>query len=193
MDFPKDLDAVPVDARITEAFGLTPISFAVGGCVAMLGAIVGLVQFGFHAFADLYPALGCIAVIAVFGGYELYRRFAARYALAFGGHQIGVYRNGQLKEVIPRNHLGEYRLSIINTIREIFAYLAVGFVALIGTAMIFEQLMIGLFAIGAVLALGGGLVSSIYIRLMCKHVILQPSQTQLAFTKSELAKVGISF
>lgn len=191
MDFPRELDAVPADARITEALGVTPISFAAGCGIALLGAIVGLVQLGYHGISDLYIAMGCLAGLALFFPYEVWRR-VTRYTLAFKGHQVGIYRRGKLESVLTRNQVGHYRLSILNTIREQFAFGAIALAALFGTAMIFQQLMFGLFALGALVALGGGFLSSIYIRWMCHHVILSPDQTQLAFAKGELAKVGMA-
>lgn len=190
MEFPREFEAVPANARMIEALGVTPISFALGCLIALVGSIVGVVQFGYSGIADLYPALGCLAGFVLFLVIEVWRR-TSRWGLAFAGSQVGIYRKGQLDKVVPRAQLGIYQLSILNTIRELLAYGALGSVALLASGMIFEQLMFGLWALGATVALGGGLLSSVYIRLVCRHFMIAPDQTQIAFTKGDLARLGM--
>lgn len=188
-EFPKDFDAVPADARTIEALGITPITFAIGFSIALLGCAVGLLEHGFHGVSDLYIPAGCALGFVVFAGAEIWRR-TSRYGLAFAGNQVGIYRKGQLQSVVPRAHVMPFKLSLLNTIRELMLFGVLAFFGLAGSAVIFSQPMIGLWGLGVGVALAGGFASSIYIRLMCLHYIVHDHAT-LAFTRGDAARLHL--
>jgi hypothetical protein len=192
--FPPTIDAVPEDSRLTETFAFTPGALSVGALLGLVGFLVALGSHGGpRAVEDLYLPGGCIAGTLLFGAWEILRRLR-RTAIVFWGNQIGIYRGGQLAQVAYPSQITVYQLSIINTIRELFAF---GILALFalggGAASLAGDLGMGLTFLGAGVGLGGAFVSSIYARIACRHFFVPKgdSTEQVMFTRGTLGRFGL--
>jgi hypothetical protein len=191
--FPQSLEQVPKEALITETFAFTPGALAIGGFLALIGLLIGIVNHGIREANDILPPLGCFVGMLLFGAWEVFRRLR-RVSLAFNANQIGVYRRGMLEQVAYRSQLTFYKLSIINTIRELFAF---GFLGIGGFfAGIFSfgaAPETGLAILGVSVGCCGAFASSIYARVMCRHYFVPKGHgtEQVMFASSATSRFGL--
>jgi hypothetical protein len=191
--FPDTLDAVPADARVSEAIPFTPGALAIGGVLGLIGSSIGLATYGVRRLEDLYVPGGCLLGAVLFGTWEVMRR-RRRVAIAFNGNQLGIYRGGKLSETAYRSQLTIYQLSFINTFRELFAFgiLAV-FGLFAGFLSIGHNASTGLVMLGGGVGMAGAFGSSIYARILCRQIFVPKNGTteQVGFVKSDLGRFGI--
>lgn len=191
--YPPTLDAVPEHARVAETFGFTPLSLATGGFLGFVGSLIAVLTRGVDEVSDLYLPAGCLAGFLLFGAWELMRR-RSRTALAFAGQEVGIYRAGKLVEVVHRSQLTIYKLSIINTIRELFLFGMVGFFGLIGgLSMLMSDAAIGLCVLGVGVGMSGAFVSSVYARVACRHFFVPRGRgtEHVVFVRSVIDPFGL--
>lgn len=167
--FPTALAEVPAHARVAETFGFTPLSLSIGGFLGFAGSLIGVAMRGIDELSDVYLPAGCLAGFLLFGAWELMRR-RSKTVLAFAGPQIGIYRKGILGEVVQRSAIAIYKLSIVNTIRELMIFGIFGFFGTFGGLMtIARDPALGLCMLGGGIGMAGAFVSSIYARVACRH------------------------
>ncbi|MCB9596966.1 MAG: hypothetical protein H6719_29860 [Sandaracinaceae bacterium] len=191
--FPASLDQVPAHAVAVETFGFTPLSLALGGLLGLLGSLVGLATHGMNqGLPDLYLPAGCLAGLLVFGGFEVWRR-RSKTALAFMGDHVAVYRAGQLAETFTRRGIILYRLSILNTIREVMLFGILGPFAILGGLATLAEPSIGLCVLGVGVGMTGAAASAIYARVACRHFFVPRGGTteHVVFTRGLAERFGI--
>ena len=192
--FPPALDAVPPEHRLTETFAFTPGALSIGGALGLAGFLIAFgTSGGPKSLDDMYLPGACAVGAVLFGAWEIVRRMQ-RTSLVFAGDQMGVYRGGQLAQVAYRRQITIYQLSVLNTVRELFAF---GFLALIllpGAAFsLARDPATGLMMLGAGLGSAGAFASSVCARIACRHFFV-PKGTgteQVMFTRGELGRFGI--
>lgn len=191
--FPPTLDGVPEHAQVTETFGFTPASFAVAGFLGLIGSIVGFALHGLRGTHELYMPAGCLVALVAFGLLELLRR-RHKTSLARAGWEIGVYRDGQLSDVVPHGQVGVFQLSVLRTIREVTALGLTGPMALLGGLGLFTvDPAFALCALGLGVGASGALVSSIYVRIVCRHFVVPigGGTVNVVLTRKGAQRVGL--
>lgn len=186
---PRDLALIPPTQRIDETSGWIAGTLGVVGLLVALGMLIEMASAK-RVADDSWKILGgAVAGMVVFGGFEVYRRLRRSALAFFPDRSIGIYNKGQLVGTVYANQISWFKLSIANTIREMFLF---GFLALGGVAALSVFPMRGGFALFAIAGGLGGvsmLASSIYDRMLCLHYIV-PGAGQIALPKSRLRAVA---
>jgi hypothetical protein len=199
-ELPRALNDVPRDARVDETFGGFAGGVALASLFVLLAQLVAVVQ-GAELDKGRLEAIGIsLGLASVCGAWEIVRR-TRRTSLVFSVRGIGLYRRGQLEQVAAPAQLTWYKLSFINSIRELFLF---GMFALFGGCgalavgssaasdgridLGFTFIIVGM-AAGSVFALAG----SIWSRWFCRHYIVPHGSTTetVALPKSALARLGV--
>lgn len=192
--FPQSLQAVPPDGQLAETFAFTPGALASGAVLGLLGFAIGLgMRGGPKSVEDIYLPLGCAGGAFVFGLWEVTRRMK-RTVLVHYGNQIGIYRGGQLTDVGYRSQITIYQLSVLNTVRELFAFGILALFALTGGAVsVVNDPSSGLVYLGVGIGLAGAFLSSIYARIACRHFFVPKGNgsEQVMFTREECNRFGL--
>ena len=193
--FPQRLDDVPASARLPETNGWGFGAVAIGAVLVAVGYATAFFQNGFRDFEPLQWAGVAFLVALLSGGIEIARRLKPT-CLAVHGRHLGIYRGGKLEAVVTSSDIGEYRLSIINTIREFFAFGVLGLCGTCGTMAIAGSSKAAVLEISWMLALGLtcslGLASSIWTRALAKHYLIPKGGTTetVIFSKALLRRHG---
>lgn len=126
-------------------------------------------------------------VAALFGFWEIWRRTRPTSLVLVGGH-LRIHRKGQLAEIATFGQLTHYRLSIVNTMREIMLFGVVGVVATLANGHVGNTL----YSFAALLVGGGGLAGCIWARAMCVHYWIPKSggTETVVLRKSGLTRIG---
>jgi hypothetical protein len=200
-ELPPNLTDTPSDARIEETFAGFAGAVAITAFFVFVAQVVALTQEGLDHNRGRLHALGIsLGLAAVCGPWEIFRR-TRRTSLVFSSRGIGLYRRGQLEQVVGAGQITWYRLSFLNSVRELFLFgvfagigscgaLAVGgSVAQSGGADLGTALIILGMGLGGGIALAG----SIWSRWFCRHYIVpkgRGSET-VVLAKSALDRLGV--
>ncbi|MHB8873178.1 MAG: hypothetical protein ACYC8T_05775 [Myxococcaceae bacterium] len=193
--FPDLLEAVPADERLGETIGVGFGAFAVGALVVLGGYWLRMLEAGFDPTSAKFAA-GALAVALVSGTLEVLRR-RRPVALVPRGPELGVYRGGRFVRTIARNQLTLYRLNLLNTVRELFAFGMLGFVATIGSVAFFASSDRAgtelAWALGAAVAFDLTAYSSFLTRVLSRQYFLPRdlSSGELVFSKAALRRLGL--
>jgi hypothetical protein len=183
----------PHERRVDETFGWFPGSAAIAALFVVMGQAMNVMARESLAVEDLEVIGGALAVTALFGFWEIWRRTRPTSLILIGGH-LGIYRKGQLAEIAGFGQLTHYRLSVINTMREVMLFGIVGLGGLLGVlGTLSNGHFAGAFYSFAALAVGaGGLASCIWQRIMCVHYWIPKSggTETVVLRKKELTRVG---
>jgi hypothetical protein len=191
--FPPSLDGVPPHAKITETFGFTLVSLALGALVGLAGAVVAVLTHGFRDMRHVYVGAACLVGAVVFGIAEVLRR-RRRVALAFTGTEVGIYRDGVLAGVVPRQHIAIRRLSARTTLRELGLFGVLGPMSTLASfGLLGTDLALGLGVLAVGLGSLAALASTIYARIMCRHFAIPSGRVTEAIllTRSDAQRVGL--
>jgi len=177
-------------AGVKETFGFTPGALALGGLIVAIGYVSHGLTSGFVLTRHVEIMLGGVAGAGAMGAYELFRR-KRTLTLVLQPEGIGLFRQGKLIGVIHPSQVTWYKLSLLNTVKELWAF---GFLALIAAPSPFLLHGIGrLWASAIAVSALSAFVSSIWIRTMCKHFIIpmgNDSET-VVLAKSKLKELGV--
>jgi hypothetical protein len=193
---PPSLHEVPHDARLHETFGVGLGAVAIGSLILAANYLVQLVGEGFQDVQDLEWFGGTLVLGLATGAGEIFRRARAT-TIVPRGPQVGLYRGGKLDRVIGFGEIGEFRLRITNTIRELFAFGMLGVFGAIGAVVEASDpanasLSVVAWALAVGIACLGGFASSIWVRTLAKHYIVPRGggTEHVVVLKSSLRRFG---
>jgi hypothetical protein len=184
MPFPKTLTEVDVARHVRQTLGFTGGAIAVGAALGLAGALA--------AGAREWKVFAGLGVAIVGGGlYEWsQRRKPITLVADEQSGEVGVYQGLALVKVLTTTGFTEFRLSIINTIREFMALVVFTSMTSLGVVGYLKEPGPILFMmLGACIASWGALISSFLVRLRSKHWLLQTDAVNAAvpFPKARLA------
>lgn len=191
--FPEQLEHVPQEQRLPEAIGLGFAGAALGGFIVFAG--YGLHMAGSGVDADSAKvAGGALAVAVVSGLIEVLRR-RKPLTLVPQGQEIGVYQAGRFVQTFTANQLTLFKLSFVNTFRELMIF---GLFGLMATAGAFATLVGGgrglplAWTLGVAVALDVAAYSSVLTRVLSRQYFLPNTVASgaVAFTRTSLRRVG---
>lgn len=190
--FPEQLDQVPEEQRLPEAIGLGFGGAALGGLIVFAGYALRIARQGLDGDSAKFAG-GALAVALISGLLEVLRR-RKPLTLVPQGPEIGVYRAGRLVQTVTVNQLTLYKLSFVNTFRELIILGMFGAVATFG---VFFTVTAGggaavpfAWTLGVAVALDLAAYSSVLTRVLSKQYFLPSNEGAVAFTRASLRRVG---
>src|SRR5258708_4594118 len=127
---PSELEHVPTEQRLPEAIGIGFAGVGAGALVVFIGYAVQLARLGLHG--DTWKFAAGAAAIALGGVVIEVLRRRKPLTLVPSGTQIGVYKEGRLVSTFTMNQLTFFKLSFVNTFRELIIFGMFGAFATLG-------------------------------------------------------------
>src|SRR5262245_32671936 len=120
MNLPSQLDQVPAEQHLPEAIGVGFGGVAAGALIVFIGHAMHVAKNGLAG--NSWKFLAGSAVVAVGGAVIEVLRRRKPLTLVPQDNLIGVYKEGQLVGTFAMNQLTFYKLSFVNTFRELIAF-----------------------------------------------------------------------
>jgi len=191
--FPEQLEQVPEELRLPEAIGLGFAGAALGGAIVFLGYAIQMARRGVDE--DSAKFAGGALVVALISGLIEWLRRRKPLTLVPNGSEVGVYQAGRFVQSFTVNQLTFYKLSFVNTFRELIIFGMLGAVATLGAlGAIFSGGggVTSAWILGAAVALDLAAYSSVLTRVLSKQYFLPNTvaSSAVAFTRASLRRVG---
>jgi len=193
---PESLEEVPEERRIRDIVGIGFGALAGGAAIVFVGYLLRGFRSGFDVNV-LKMGGGALGVAVICGGIEYWRHRTPR-VLVPDGPELGVYLGGRLATMVPFRHLTWYKLSFLNTFREVALF---GVLSLFGLPYVLLVVTAGHAGIDLAWGLAVGLtlpallVNSVLTRILSRHYFLPDGAgaRTAVMRKSALTRAGWPF